>query len=160
MSNSYDFGQQLKVGAAGEAALDAYFGQWFNITPATDAEQRLGIDRHWASRLDSRLWTVEYKTDHTAKRTHNAFVETVSVEGKRRGWVYTSQANWVIYYVPGGDYDLAYMLDISHIRRRVLREWERIYPVKPVQNTRGYITKGLIVPLHEFEKHATQISQL
>lgn len=160
MTSVYDFNRQLKAGGVGEAALDLFFGEWFDIKPATDAEQRLGIDRHWWSKTDARHWTVEYKTDYVARRTHNAFIETVSVEGKKRGWVYTSTAAWVIYYVVGGDYDLAYLLDLAYIRRVALKKWEQQYPVKSVQNGGGYTTKGLIVPLHELEHHATQISQL
>jgi hypothetical protein len=155
----FDFNQQLKVGSTGEKALDAFYGAWFDITEATRDEQRQGIDRHWCDKLNGRRWAVEYKTDYVARRTHNAFIETVSVDGKRAGWVYTSQAQWLIYYVVGGDYDLAYMLDIGRIRGDVVSQWERQYPLKPVQNA-GYVTKGLIVPLVEFEKHAFQVSQL
>lgn len=159
MPDTYDFKKQLQVGAAGEKALDAHFSQWFDITPATDEEQRQGIDRWWDDRLVPRRWSVEYKTDHVAHKTHNAFVETVSVEGKRAGWGYTSHAQWLLYYIPGGDYDLAYLLDIAYIRRVALPKWEKHYRLVTVQNI-GYITKGLLVPLHEFEKHATQVCLL
>lgn len=156
---TYDFRTQLQDGQQGEAALDAHFAQWFTITPASDAEQRAGIDRHWYGREDARHWTVEYKTDHIAHRTNNAFVETVSVEGQRRGWVYTSTAAWLVYYIPGGVYNLAYLMDIAYIRRTALRQWELRYPVRMVRNV-GYVTKGLLVPLYEFESRATQVCQL
>lgn len=156
---TYDFQKQLAKGEAAERQLDEHFGQWFDITPATDAEQRSGIDRWWDDRLVERRWSVEYRTDFVAHKTHNAFVETVSVEGRRAGWAYTSQANWLVYYIPGGDYDLAYLLDIASLRRNALPTWEKRYPLKAVQNV-GYVARGLLVPLHELEKYATQICQL
>lgn len=150
----YQFTQQLTDGVAGEARLDAYFAKWFTIHPATADEQRRGIDRHFTRHRDQRIITVEYKTDHTAGRTGNAFVETVSVDTHNKpGWAITSQAQVLIYYVPPSG--AIYIIDFPRLHQ-ALRTWQQHYPQRAIPN-QGYHTHGLLVPLLEFEKIAGQV---
>lgn len=150
----YTFTTQLTDGQKGERRLDAFFQKWFVIRPATDAEQRQGIDRHFTRRKDQRAFTIEYKTDHTAGRTGNAFVETISVDTDNKpGWALTSQAQLLIYYIP--DTGIIYVIDFARLRRNLPR-WQQTYPQRAIPN-RGYHTHGLLVPLLEFEKIANQI---
>ncbi|MEZ4558752.1 MAG: hypothetical protein R3A10_07970 [Caldilineaceae bacterium] len=76
--SAYQFDTQKRVGVAGEDTLDAFFRQWrgLHIRPATDTEQRRGIDRMFTVAATGREAAVEYKTDYMAGRTGNAFVES------------------------------------------------------------------------------------
>lgn len=145
----YDFNTQKAIGAKGEEFLDLYFTSTYEITPATDTEQRQGIDRWFTDRESGRHFSVEYKTDSTATKTHRAFIETMSnLEHSKQGWIYTSQADYLIYYVPGKDYVIYWVR--FEVLRRAFRSWALTYPVKKVPNRR-YTTCGLVVPLHELE---------
>lgn len=145
---TYHFGEQKLIGEKGEAVLDGFFAQVYDITPATDAEQRKGIDRHFVNRATQTRMTVEYKTDAVANRTKRAFIETISVDARgRSGWAYTSSADWLIYFVPGAE--IVYIIRFTDLRR-CLPAWAFTYPVREALND-GYKTFGLIVPLRELE---------
>ena len=143
----YHFDEQLQQGEQGEAVLDGLFCHRFAVLPASRADQRRGIDRHYVS-LDGERLAVEYKTDWTAARTGNAFVETVSVDTARKpGWALSSQADYLFYYIPPDG--LVYILRFAILRAR-LPVWQRHCRTVRVPND-GYATHGLLVPLREFE---------
>jgi len=97
---------------------------------------------------------VEYKTDHTAARTGNAFIETISVDSEQKaGWAFTSQADVVLYYVPGRDQ--VYVLRTTAVRSR-LPFWLQACEVRQVPND-GYHTHGLLVPLDELAGCADRV---
>lgn len=152
---TYGFDQQLTVGESGEGKLDSHFGEWFTIRHATRDEQRAGIDRIYIRKSNARdLYRVEYKTDHTAGRTGNAFVETISVDtANKPGWAWHSQADLLLYYVPTDE--LVYVIRFCELRRQ-LDSWAKRYPVRKIPN-QGYHTHGLLVPLDEFERIADQV---
>ena len=92
---------------------------------------------------------VEYKSDRTAERTGNAFVETVSVDtANKPGWAHSSQADWLMYLVPG-QCEALYIIRMADLRQR-LATWQATYQQRRIPND-GYHTVGLLVPLHEFE---------
>ena len=155
----YSFEEQKADGEAGERALDAHFSRWFHIESANVWQQRRGVDRIFHDLRDERSWLVEYKTDHTASRTGNAFVETVSVRTRTRrkpGWAASSVADWLVYYLP--EDGLAYLIRMWDLRQS-LRRWAALYPSRSIPND-GYHTQGLLVPLHEFEELAQQVISL
>ncbi len=143
----YSFPTQLSRGAQGEAVLDAHFGTHWDITPASPSEQQRGIDRWFVHRAGSSTRVaVEYKTDRTAGRTQNAFIETISVDtAGKRGWAYTSAARSMVYYVPSCEQ--AYVIPFKALRRALPR-WTARYPQRRIPNE-GYHTQGLLVPLAE-----------
>lgn len=152
--SEYQFEGQLKRGQDGESVLDRHYGRWFEIAPATDTEQREGIDRHYTDRKSGMHHAVEYKTDWTAGWSNNAFVETISVDTTgKRGWAYTSKAEWLIYYIP--PLGIAYMFKFAVIRA-IVDNWKAKYETRAIPN-KGYKTHGIIVPLHEFERYAFQV---
>lgn len=152
--STYQFDKQLSVGEHGEGRLDAFFAQWFVIRVATRQEQRRGIDRIFTRHADGRVYAIEYKTDHTAGKTGNAFVETVSVDtANKPGWASRSEADLLIYYVP--EDRLIYVIDFSHLRAH-LPVWKKRYPQRSIPN-QGYHTHGILVPLKEFEQIAIQV---
>jgi hypothetical protein len=150
-NDHYSFNQQLCHGEHGEEFLDHYFSRWFYIEPANPEEQRLGIDRFFMSRNQKHRLAVEYKTDETASRTGNAFIEVVSVDSSgKAGWAYTSQADYLLYYVPPRAF--IYMLKMADIRER-LSLWHQKYPLRRIPNN-GYFSHGLLVPLRDLERYA------
>jgi hypothetical protein len=152
----YAFKAQLTKGEQSEAELDAYFAQWYDIQPVDREQQRHGIDRIFTRKDNGLVFTIEYKTDWTAGKTHNAFVETVSVDtANKLGWAYSSQADYLIYYVPGAG--LVYIITFV-LLRACLPAW-RSFPVRKIPN-KGYNTIGLLVPLNEFEHIATKVLPL
>jgi len=164
---SYHFATQLSRGRRYEEQLDAFFAQRLpvEIQPATDAEQRQGIDRWFMARTsagDGRPRgrdAVEYKADTVAGRTGNAFIETVSVDRgpdspPKPGWAMTSQARYLVYLVAGQE-EAIYLIPFRRLRL-CLPRWGREYPTGAAPNE-GYTTKGLLVPLHELERIAIAV---
>lgn len=154
------FQDSLDAGLAGEQFLDEYFkGRGFRILTAPPAMQLQGVDRIFID-SDNQGTTIEYKTDKTAGRTHRAFVETVSVDVEGTpGWAYTSKADVLAYYIP--DDGLVYVIRFSELRRR-LSIWLKVYrevsiPNKGKPGTQSYKTRGILVPLHEFEQIAETV---
>lgn len=151
---SYEFQKQLAEGMSGEEYLDGKFAAWYTITPATRGEQRQGIDRWFIRKSDGERFSVEYKTDRTAGRTGNAFVETVSVDTAHRpGWAYTSKARYLVYYIP--EPETTYILPMAHIRFHV-DTWRKTYPERRIPNG-SYQTVGVLVPLDVFERFAVEV---
>lgn len=152
---TYDFTTQLTQGQHHEDAIDAIFATWYHITPASNTQQRHGIDRLWRRRDQTgRPVTVEYKADSLAGRTGNAFIETVSVDQPRKpGWAISSQAQLLIYLVT--DPQTIYMIWMAELHEKLPR-WERLYPFRWVDN-RTYHTGGHLVPLHELEQIAARV---
>ncbi len=152
--NIYGFNEQHRIGARGEAVLDAFFAQRYTIRPASPEQQRLGIDRIFHKR-NGETSRVEYKTDYTAARTGNAFIETVSrdVPPPRSGWVWTSTADRIVYYVPG--LNEAYLLNPQDLSMHV-NAFVTNYPVKVVPNP-TYNTYGVLVPLMVLRELAIRV---
>lgn len=152
----YSFFERLGFGQQGESFLDKHFSKWYDIKPATRAQQRKGIDRIFTA--NGRSYKVEYKCDATAARTGNAFVETVSVDSAGKpGWALTCSADFIIYYIVG--IGPAYVIKPGEIKKRVKR-WEGQYQSRKVPNNKGgkkYNTIGVLVPLSEFEAIAYQV---
>lgn len=157
---TYSFAEQLKAGEVGEAALDTFFSRWFEVTPVSREEQREGIDRRFRELGPrGRVLTVEYKTDKTAARTNNAFVETVSVRphggrGEMKlGWAIRSRAEVLIYCIP--EPQTIYVIQMARLRGQ-LERWQAVFPQRAIPNV-GYETVGVLVPLGEFERIALQV---
>jgi hypothetical protein len=149
----YLFAEQLAKGEQSECELDTLFAKWYDIIPATMDQQRQGIDRIFTRKDNGQVHKIEYKTDWTAGRTHNAFVETVSVSTTNKpGWVHSSQADYLIYFVP--DDCLIYIIAFAKLRAR-LPFWKK-FKTASAEND-GYSSTGILVPLGEFERIAKQV---
>lgn len=152
----YSFGEQNAHGGLGEDFLDAFFERRGNyVVPATRWQQKQGIDRIFSR--ESKLARVEYKTDFIAHKSGRVFIETISVDsGGKAGWVYTSQADLLVYFIPGAQ--IIYVIPLETLREQI-PHWSEIYPTRPAKNE-TYSTHGVLVPLAEFERHATQVFPL
>jgi len=149
----YDFDQQHAQGQRGEDYLDTFFeARGHTIYPATRSQQRQGIDRIF--RKNGKRAAVEYKTDFVAHQTGHIFVETISVDADdKAGWAYTSQATMLVYFIPG--LKTIYVTPLDRLREQ-LPGWCNSYPTRPAQNE-DYATHGVLVPIAEFERHASQV---
>lgn len=154
----YDMNRQLARGENAEQRLDEHFSDRFEITPATRAQQRQGIDRIFQHCETGAHYAIEYKTDWTAAQTGNAFVETVSVDTQNKpGWAYASQADWLIYYVPGTG--TIYIVSFAALRRNLPQWLARCKDAPPIPN-RGYNTLGILVPLRDFARCCQKIERM
>lgn len=154
---TYEFDKQLRKGASGERFLDALFRDRFDIKPGV---QRQGYDRVFTNRETGERLKVEYKRDATAARTHNLFVETVSVDTEDvAGWAYTSGADVLMHYIPEPE-SLCYVVRFQRLRRELPR-WCSQYPERSIPNRgrygRSYHTVGVLVPQHEYEAIAEAV---
>lgn len=138
----------------GEKELDEFFSQWYNIQPVDREMQRQGIDRIFTRHDNDHVFKVEYKTDWKATKTQNAFVELISVDSiGKPGWAYSSQADYLLYYLP--EDILVYVIAFGNLRN-CLPAWVDKYPERTIRNA-GYNTVGVLTPLCEFERIATQV---
>ena len=150
----YDFNTQLQQGQQAERSLDLILEITFQIQPANREQQRRGIDRLLTHRETGQRWRAEYKADHQAHTTGNAFVETISVDRDLKlGWAITSEADLLFYFIP--ESGLIYILSFSTLREQLPR-WLRRYPCRSIPN-QGYGTHGILVPLYEFETLARDV---
>ena len=140
----YSFETMLKNGEQQELLLDRFLSHWYKITPVSMELQRLGIDRIFEDPRHRRF-SVEYKADATAARTGRAFLETVSVDtANKPGWVLTSLAQLLVYYVPLLEYANIYnVFALKSMLPALLQE----YSIKRIPNN-GYQTHGIAVPFH------------
>lgn len=153
--------EQLKRGKKHEAKLDDYFSDDWEIVGLSRSHERKGLgDRVFINRQTSEVLLVEYKSDETATRTGNAFVETISVDTQEKpGWVHTCQADYIFYYLPLDS--LIYILKPETLRKHLPR-WQDKHPTRPTAEgtNKGYQTWGVLVPLCEFEKVAAKVLNL
>jgi hypothetical protein len=144
---AYEFDRQRQQGVIGELAVDRFFSAWGNgllCLPAGPEAEKRGIDRYLAGNL-----SVEVKTDWLAASTGNAFVETVSSDTTQTpGWVFTCQADLLLYYIP--QLSTAMIVRAGDLRQRI-GAWQKNYPNRAVRN-KGYCTHGILVPLDEIRK--------
>ena len=146
MINKYEFKTQLAKGQKYEEILDEHFTQWYKIKPVSLQFQRLGIDRVFTDENDIRI-TVEYKTDFRAEKTGNVFIELISVDKTQKpGWVQSSIAQLLVYYIPGRGIITIPMMEI----KKRIKEWMKKYNVIYCAN-KTYKSWGLVIPISEIE---------
>jgi hypothetical protein len=149
----YEWNSRCRIGAVGERVLDAYFKRSYQVVHASEFHQRVQkFDRTLIGIQDGmNMHRVEYKTDETAGDTENLALEEVSVlKGNHRtamGWIHTTIATAVVFYVPG--HDRAYWLPLKRLRQ----QWEdlsHVYAHKWVTTVRygdEYDTEIVPVPI-------------
>ena len=150
MAKTYTFEEQLALGQRGEHDLDCVLLNVYpDLRPATLREEKQGIDRVGTYPPSGRIHTIQIKSDWVAHRTGNAFIETVSRDKHQKpGWVYTCQADLIIYYLP--EIPRIYCIKPSTLKA-ALPEWEKQYSTAIAKN-RTYNTLGILVPLIEIER--------
>lgn len=141
--------EKLNEGKHFEAILDTYFqGKDFLIEPVGLEEDKRGIDRWFTSPKTNSRFSVQYKADSRASETGNICIETVSVDAPnlKRGWIHTSQADYLAYFLPPEN--LIYLCRFSDVKAR-LPQWARTCKRGLAQNN-GYVTVSILVPRAAF----------
>jgi len=69
------------------------------------------------------------------------------------GWAYTSQARFLLYYIPKPD--TIYIIPMARLRVLV-DAWRQRYPERRINNG-TYHTVGTLVPLDEIERIAVAV---
>ena len=150
----YKFEEQLKLGQDCEKEIYNYLrATGWKIKVADRDNQRKGIDCFVSSK--DKHYAIEIKSDKKASKTGNAFFETISVDNKNiKGWAYTSQADYIFYYLPNDE--LIYIISPLWVKKNIKR-LETVYPKRIIPN-KGYNTVGVLVPLYILEQYAKVIS--
>lgn len=152
------FSECLEQGAQGETILDNFFRQHYHIRPATQEEQKQGIDRVFKHRKKLYNLTIEYKTDSRAADTRNACLEVAKhLDPYKEGWALTCEADYLIYYVPGIKKGFVIQPEVLRMH---LNAWLIAYKLRIVKSEgiyQNYQTQCLIVPLWELENIAVKV---
>ena len=145
---------QYRQGKDVEDFLDEWFRCYgWQIERTTAHEERVLYrgDRRFAR--DGVRFFVEYKSGIQTFYTGNVFLETVSVDTQNKpGWVFTSQADFILYAALLNEKILVFVPDRLRQRIEDLRRQFREVATSHGQND-GYKTHGVIVPLAYAERH-------
>jgi hypothetical protein len=145
----HGFDERLADGQQGEEFVRQWLGRWGTVAMVTDMPtQRRGIDMYLLPHNGSEAITIEVKTDIRAKETGRAYIETASVvtpDGvQKMGWLYTSEADRLVYYIPGQE---ILVLHLGSIKLELVdNQWQK-YMFATAENE-GYRSQGLLMPLH------------
>lgn len=152
----HEFSTSLARGQQGEAWLDRHFGQTWNIERASRRDERRGVDR-WFSDDWTPSFGVQYKTDEKAAETGNAFIEVVSggPEFHQNGWLWTTQAAVLVYWLPSPARPRFWVLDPEKLRK-LASDWHKRYPVRSATN-RGYWTYGICPSIAELDSARSEM---
>lgn len=146
-NNWFSESSQFKRGMAVEAFLDNYFGDEFDIVRTTKHQERVLCLGDRIFKKGAETFFVEYKSGIQTHFTGNVFFETISVDNPcKPGWVYTCQADWLLYAALLDRMILIFKPDL--LRKRIA-ELKTRFPEKPTSNgqNRGYDTHGVVIPL-------------
>ncbi len=151
----YGFEEKLTQGQHCEQIVKSFLeSEWrCHVDDVPQLLQRHGIDFIVTTPI-GLSFSVEVKSDFTAAKTGNAYIET-SV-GEKPGWIYKSVAQKLFYYVPPSG--VMFCLDMDAAKQRV-KVWEKIFEKRKVQNP-TYEAEGLLVALDELEFLATNVVQI
>jgi hypothetical protein len=146
------FEDKLTQGRKAESWLDRHFGQHWRIAPATRTDERRGIDRWFSDDVTS--WSIQYKADEVAGQTGNAYIEVGSCGPlfHQNGWVFTTEANVIVYLIPGPRF---WLLDPLKLRIEALG-WMQQHRIRAAMNE-GYATLGVCVPLSELDGCVSEV---
>lgn len=140
----------LDQGKADEREIDSLMSRRYQIQPvqlATEIDR--GIDRYWTEKRTGLRYSVEYKSDRAALKTGNAFLETISNDQtKKAGWIYTTTAQIIVYYVPG---QALLLLSGERLKQAIADGFIKGRRIGSAKNE-TYYSKGALVPLEELEE--------
>ncbi len=101
---------------------------------------------------DGKIYLIEYKSGLQTGHTGNVFLETVSVDTRRKaGWVYTCCAHYIFYAALLNGKILIFVPADLRARIETLKRTFRTVKTTHGQNA-GYQTHGVIVPLGYAER--------
>lgn len=114
----------------------SFLKDYFNASVTDVRKQHLPYD------LKVGSLTCDIKVDTIIHASGNFFLETESVKGKKKGWLYNTETDFVFYIDDKNGKH--YTLWLSALRNH--EEEIKTYPYREVLNN-GYLTCGHIVPM-------------
>ncbi len=130
--------------------MDVFYREFFGTDNLTIryveniVEQFKGYDREIKLEDTDQYFRIEEKRDRYYK-TGNITLELWSVFNTRKGWLYTSRANYIAYHFING---VTHMLDRPMLQRAWAlneKEWRDTYPEIDVENT-GWTSVVILIP--------------
>lgn len=85
---------------------------------------------------------VDIKTDTRISDTKNFFIETESVKGKKKGWLYNTDCDYILYI--DVNRKIPYLLNLALLRDK--EQEIKKFPYREILN-KGWITCGHLVPV-------------
>lgn len=138
MKSTFDFEEQNQLEIKWEETALAYWESWFGKKVTNVRRQHLPYD------FSTEDVTFDLKVDTPMHKTGNFFLETESVKGRKKGWIYNRETDFVFYI---DDIDsIGYVIPLSILR---LHENEiRQYKHHEILND-GWLTCGHTVPIRK-----------
>ena len=135
----YDFEEQDKVEESFTPLTLKYLKGLFEKEPENV--------RHLHLEYDFKVGdlTFDLKADTIMASTKNFFIETESVKGKKRGWFYNQNTDWILYLDTINK--LLYMLDLKRLQLLEVEVKRYPYCDHVKQKQRDYETCGYKVPI-------------
>lgn len=98
--------------------------------------------------------TYDLKADTVIGKSNNFFIETESVKGKKKGWLYNS-TDWILYL--DTQYLILYVIELRELQKNeaVIKQW----PYQEINQKNNYLTCGYLVPI-QFLKRKMSIRQI
>lgn len=147
---------QWQRGQMVEGILDVFCKlRGYSIRKLTqDEERKLCLGDRELTKNGTKVF-IEYKSGIQTHYTGNVWLETISVDDPdhyKLGWVYTSQANYIIWAAILDNCLLFY--EPEYLRAHI-EEWKKMFREVPTSHNQndGYNTWGLIVPLAYAKEH-------
>lgn len=141
---TFSFKEQLALGEQGEREVVEYLSKFYNLSASPMELQRLGIDYIAVEHKTGARFTIEIKTDFVAQTTGNIFLEFEV--NKKPGWVLSSVAQVLIYYVP----PKLYFLNMYALRQDYQKKLIEGPPSSQVKNE-NYYALGTLYPLDKLQ---------
>jgi len=137
----YDFEQQRLVEAKYTPLIIEYLRKSTLQNPIDE--------RHLCLEHDFRISTTyDLKADTLIGRTNNFFIETESVKGKKKGWLYNA-TDWILYL--DTQYLILYSIKLNELRAKenIIKQWN----YQEIRQKSNYLTCGYTVPISILAKH-------
>lgn len=147
---TYSFEEMRQQEREDAIRLDEIMAAWFEVQPATESQDKGGVDRWFVHRKSGHRISVQYKCDRKAESSGNAFIELVSVNGRppTPGWAWNPKAELLLYFLP-------LSRQVYFVSPTKLYEYTMFWCTKNGQKltpNEGYETIGVTIPLKTLEK--------
>ena len=151
------FSQEPNRNALIDEYCKEFFGAMGNVVEVRNvedlAEQKKGYDRLVVLDTDE-FFRVEIKFDRYGN-TGNFVVELWSDLNRKKGWLFTSRCNYLLYHFTNTH--ITHMLPMPLLRRAWAeneKEWRSIYPEHIKENV-GWTTVFILIPIEVLKSAMT-----
>jgi hypothetical protein len=138
----YNFTVQNKIEEKYAPLIMLFLKTYYDAEPQNVRDQCLEYDFCCAG------LTFDLKVDTWMKTTLNFFIETESVKGKKKGWLYNTKTDFILYLD-------AYELQLYIIPLKELQQHEtqlETWVTREVHQDKDYVTCGKTIPIGSLKK--------